>query len=398
MSVTADPQVVAHYDVLIVGGGMVGAAAACLLGQAGLSVLLLEQQAPRPFAADQPLDRRVSAISPASVALIQACGAWPALQAMRLRAYRRLETWELEGHETRFSAAELGVSELGFIVENRLIQLALWQQLQTLPNVEFSIGSQWQQLESTPGQAVLTLADGRRVAARLVLGADGAHSRVRQQAGIGVTQWDYRQACLLVNVELDDEAPEITWQQFHPSGPRAFLPLAGRHASLVWYDTPERVAELRALPPAALLAAIRGHFPARLPACRVQGADSFTLTRRHAQRYVAGRVVLLGDAAHTIHPLAGQGVNLGFKDVELLCQLIASAYQAGEAWDAPALLARYQRQRQRDNLLMQTAMDAFYWAFSNQLPPLRLLRNAGLLLADRAGPLKRRALRYALGL
>ena len=226
----------------------------------------------------------------------------------------------------------------------------------------------------------------------------------------------FAEPALLRRVEAGEAAPEV-WAAIEAMGfelifsgasddpwrdAAVILKACGRHVlpaplpETLWMRIGNWPVLLAAV--AALLAAIRHHFPARLPACQVQGADSFALTRRHAQRYVADRVVLLGDAAHTIHPLAGQGVNLGFKDVELLCQLIVSAYQAGEAWDAPALLARYQRQRQRDNLLMQTAMDAFYWAFSNQLPPLRLLRNAGLLLADRAGPLKRRALRYALGL
>jgi len=176
------------------------------------------------------------------------------------------------------------------------------------------------------------------------------------------------------------------------------LPLAGSHGSLVWYDTPQRVRELQGLSLPQLAEQVRREFPERLPEFSVTAAGSFALTRRHAQRYVNGRVALLGDAAHTIHPLAGQGVNLGFKDVTALCQPIATALQAGRALDEPGLLRDYERQRRRDNLLMQTAMDGFYLTFSNDLPPLRLLRNMGLLLAEHGGPLKRLALRYALGL
>lgn len=385
-------------DITLIGGGMVGAAAACRLAQSGLTVVVVEAHAPQPFDSGQPMDLRVSAISPASIRLLQACGAWESVLAMRACPYRRLETWELEGMATRFAAEQLGVSELGYIVENRVLQLALWQQLQRLPNVRLQVGAQLSALEQRPEGIVCTLSDGRQITSRLLLGADGAQSRTRELAQIGLTSWDYRQACLLINVDIAGGQQDITWQQFTPRGPRAFLPLAGSHGSLVWYDTPERVRELQALPLPQLAEQVRREFPERLPEFSVTAAGSFALTRRHAQRYVSGRVVLLGDAAHTIHPLAGQGVNLGFKDVTALCQPITSALQAGRAWDEPGLLRNYERQRRRDNLLMQTAMEGFYLTFSNDLPPVRLLRNMGLLLAEHGGPLKRLALRYALGL
>ena len=387
-----------NADVTLIGGGMVGAAAACRLAQSGLTVVVVEAQAPQPFDSGQPMDSRVSAISPASIRLLQACGAWEAVLAMRACPYRRLETWELEGMATRFAAEQLGVSELGYIVENRVLQLALWQQLQSLPNVRLQVGAQLSALEQGAEGIRCTLSDGSQISSRLLLGADGAQSRTRELAQIGITSWDYRQACLLINVDIAGGQQDITWQQFTPRGPRAFLPLAGSHGSLVWYDTPERVRELQGLSLPQLAEQVRREFPERLPEFSVTAAGSFALTRRHAQRYVSGRVVLLGDAAHTIHPLAGQGVNLGFKDVTALCQPIATALQAGRAWDDPALLRDYERQRRRDNLLMQTAMEGFYLTFSNDLPPVRLLRNMGLLLAEHGGPLKRLALRYALGL
>lgn len=384
-------------DIAVVGGGMVGAAAACRLAQSGLRVCVLESAVPQPFSAEQALDLRVSAISPASIALLEACGVWPRVLAMRACAYRRLETWEHEGMATRFHADELGVSELGFIVENRVIQLALWQQLAQL-GVTLGVPAKLVALQQDACGVELTLSGGETFRARLVLGADGAHSLTRSLSHIGTTSWDYRQRCLLINVDIEGGQQDITWQQFTPQGPRAFLPLAGSHASLVWYDTPERVRALEAMPCSQLMQEIRAHFPARLPEFRVTGCGSFALTRRHAQRYVAGRVVLLGDAAHTIHPLAGQGVNLGFRDVTELCQRIALAHQGGAAWDDAALLKGYERVRRRDNLLMQSAMDLFYLTFSNEAAPLRLLRNLGLLAAEHAGPLKRQALRYALGL
>ena len=398
--INAEPgaATVLECDIAVVGGGMVGAAAACRLAQAGLRVCVIEAQAPQPFAVDQPLDLRVSAISPASIALLQDCGAWASVLSMRACPYRRLETWELDGMATRFAAEQLGVPELGFIVENRLIQLALWQQLQAQDTVTLKVGVTLSALEQEADAVLLRLSDGCSIRSRLVLGADGANSQTRRLAHIGVSQWDYRQACLLINVDIDGGQQDITWQQFTPAGPRAFLPLAGCHGSLVWYDAPERIRELQALSQSQLAAQIRAHFPARLPEFRVTGCGSFPLTRRHALRYVSGRVVLLGDAAHTIHPLAGQGVNLGFGDVTDLCQRITTAIEQKRPWDASSLLGAYEKRRRRENQLMQAAMDLFYLTFSNDLPPLRIIRNLGLLAAEHAGVLKRRALRYALGL
>lgn len=398
--ISAEPgaATVLECDIAVVGGGMVGAAAACRLAQSGLRVCVVEAQAPQPFAADQPLDRRVSAISPASIALLQDCGAWESVLSMRACPYRRLETWELDGLATRFAAEQLGVSELGYIVENRLIQLALWQQLQALDTVTLQVGVTLSALEQQADAVLLRLSDGRVIRSRLVLGADGAVSQTRELAQIGSSRWDYRQACLLINVDIEGGQQDITWQQFTPAGPRAFLPLAGSHGSLVWYDAPERIRELQALSPSQLAEQIRAHFPSRLLAFRVTGCDSFPLIRRHAQRYVSGRVVLLGDAAHTIHPLAGQGVNLGFGDVSDLCQRMTAAIAEKQPWDAPSLLGAYEKRRRRENQLMQSAMDLFYLSFSNDLPPLRLIRNLGLMAAEHAGVLKRRALRYALGL
>ena len=204
-------------------------------------------------------------------------------------------------------------------------------------------------LSQQPECVHLGLDDGRELQARLVLAADGAGSRTRELAHIGVEALDYRQHCLLINVDIEGGQQDITWQEFHPGGPRAFLPLYGDHASLVWYDSPARVRGLAALSHEALAREIRGHFPARLPAFKVTGCGHFPLTRRHAQTYVRGRVVVLGDAAHSIHPLAGQGVNLGFKDVRALSERLLAACGAGEPWDSPTLLAGYQRARRLDN-------------------------------------------------
>lgn len=384
-----------HCDIAIVGAGMVGAATACLLAAQGLSIRVIETQLPEPYAPEQPLDLRVSAISQASVALLDQAGAWQHLQQMRLCPYRRLETWELEGFATRFDAADLGLPQLGYIMENRLVQLALLKRMEDFPNIQTHTPAAVQCLRQSADAAALTLDDGTELSARWVLACDGAESLTRRLAGIGVSRFEYRQHCMLINIDTEFAQEDITWQQFTPSGPRAFLPLPGRHGSLVWYDSPARIRALSAMSNEALAVEVRRHFPARLGGFSVTAKGSFPLVRRHANDYHAGRVVLLGDSAHTINPLAGQGVNLGFKDVACWVELLA---KAGSNWHLLAQAERYERRRLPDNLLMQSGMDLFYGVFSNEIGPLRLARNLALNLADKAGPLKEMALRYALGL
>ncbi|MFM4847196.1 FAD-dependent monooxygenase [Aeromonas rivipollensis] len=382
-------------DIAIVGAGMVGAATACLLAAEGLNVRVIETRLPEHYAPDQPLDLRVSAISQASVALLDKAGAWSHLQQMRLCPYRRLETWELDGFATRFDSADLGLPQLGYIIENRLVQLALLRRMEDFPNIQTHTPAAVVRLQQSAGHASLLLDDGTELQASWVLACDGAESLTRRLAGIGVSRFEYRQHCMLINIDTDFEQEDITWQQFTPSGPRAFLPLPGRHGSLVWYDSPARIRALAAMGNEALAAEVRRHFPARLGGFQVTGKGSFPLVRRHANHYHAGRVVLLGDAAHTINPLAGQGVNLGFKDVACWAELLG---KAGADWHDITLASRYERRRRPDNLLMQSGMDLFYGVFSNDIGPLRLTRNLALTLADKAGPLKEMALRYALGL
>lgn len=382
-------------DIAIVGAGMVGAATACLLAAEGLSVRVIETRLPEPYAPEQPLDLRVSAISQASVALLTRAGAWQYLQQMRLCPYRRLETWELDGFATRFDAVDLGLPQLGYIIENRLIQLALLKRMEDFPTIQIHTPAAVTSLRQSADDAVLTLDDGTELQARWVLACDGAESHTRRLAGIGVSRFEYRQHCMLINIDTDFAQEDITWQQFTPSGPRAFLPLPGRHGSLVWYDSPARIRALAAMSNEALAVEVRRHFPSCLGGFTVTAKGSFPLVRRHANDYHAGRVVLLGDAAHTINPLAGQGVNLGFKDVACWAGLLG---KAGAQWHELALAGRYEGRRRPDNLLMQSGMDLFYGVFSNEIGPLRLARNLALNLADKAGPLKEMALRYALGL
>ncbi len=387
-----------NYDVVVVGGGMVGAAAALGLAQTGWSVALLEHEAPQPFEVESVPDLRVSAIGCTSVSLLKQLGAWPQVQQMRYAPYRRLETWEQPGSQVVFDAASLLLPELGFMVENRVLQLALWQQMATCPNLKLLCPSRLQTMVRVDDYWKITLDAQREIQSHLVVGADGANSLVRRLAGIGTSGWQYRQSCMLITVETDTAQQDTTWQQFFPSGPRAFLPLFDNWASLVWYDSPQRIRQLQALPLAQLNQEVAAAFPSRLGTVNAIAAGSFPLVRRHAQQYVQPGLVLLGDAAHTINPLAGQGVNLGYRDVEALLEVLNQAREQAESWHSEQVLQRYQRRRRTDNLIMQSGMDVFYTAFSNDLPAVKFVRNLALMAAQRAGKLKEHALKYALGL
>lgn len=384
-----------QFDIIVVGGGMVGAAVALGLARQGKRIAMVERRAPEAFSSDQPMDLRVSAISPASVSLLQSLKVWNDVLAMRVCPYRRLETWEHPECRIRFSADSMDLQQLGFIVENRILQLALWHACEAQENLDiFCPGNIVAMRPENHGHSV-ELDDGSILYGHWLVGADGANSRVREYANIGVTAWDYRQHCMLVNVKTELPQQDITWQWFTPEGPRSFLPLPGHQGSLVWYDSPARIKALCAMSPTALRDEILTHFPRELGDIEVLQQGAFPLTRRHAQRYYNQQIVLLGDAAHTINPLAGQGVNLGFKDVDALLDVVADA---GGEWANNGVLAAYERKRKPDNLIMQTGMDVFYGGFSNDIAPLKLLRNVGLKLAENSGLVKRQVLKYAMGL
>lgn len=388
---------VIQKEIIVVGGGMVGAACALGLGQQDRNVQLIEH-APLPeFIPDSPYDLRISAISAASVNLLTQLNAWQYIENTRVCPYRALETWEIDGFSTYFHSKELNLPELGFMVENNLIQLGLWQAISTIDNVKTTI-SPIQKIEKCGKNWQIFLANGEAYQAPLVIAADGANSKLRSIAGIGLTGWQYRQTCMLITVTTELEQQDITWQQFYPSGPRAFLPLLGNNACLVWYDSPERIRELKQLSPEKLAEEIEQNFPSRLGKVNVQSANSFELTRRHAQDYFKQGIVLVGDAAHTINPLAGQGVNLGFKDVKALLEVLESAVKNGEDFASDEVLAKYERKCKPDNLLMQSGMDIFYKAFKEDILPLKIARNLALFAANKATPLKKQALKYALGL
>ncbi|MEW5682972.1 MAG: FAD-dependent oxidoreductase [Pseudomonadota bacterium] len=384
-----------QFDISIVGGGMVGAAIALALSQAGLQVALIEKQAPPEFMPDSAPDLRVSSINLASEAWLTQLGGWPALERMRLCPYQRLQAFEQPHSIVSFNAADIKRSHLGHIVENNLLQLALWQQFGA--NLTLFCPSSVTALEQNADSAVLILDSGEQLSSKLIIAADGGNSQLRQLAGIGTNGWQYSQACLVALVNTPYPQQDVTWQQFTPSGPKAFLPLSGQQGSVVWYEDATKVRQLAALAPAQLTQALVKAFPPQIGEVEVVASSWFPLARMDANRYYAGRVVLAGDAAHTINPLAGQGVNLGFADAKLLTELIIEARRHNNDIGGQPLLQRYQRKRKPANLLMMSAMDGFYQVFGNDIAPLRTVRQLALNVAARSTLLKTLVARYAVG-
>ena len=387
------------FDVVIVGGGMVGAAVACSLGGSVLKVAVIESLPPQAFALDQPHDLRVSALSIASKNILETVGAWNGVVSRRLCPFRRMRVWETAG-DTEFCSDDIDYPELGYIVENRVTQLALLERLQDFDNVELMCPASITKINySADKWPEVVLNDGRILSAKVLVAADGGASRVRQAVGLGVTSWDYNQHALVIYIETDYEQQDITWQRFVPSGPQAFLPLTGHYGSIVWYNSPEEVTRLKALSPEDLRCELVSTFPDCLGKVNaVLGTASFPLKRQHAQSYVKPGVVLVGDAAHMINPLAGQGVNIGLLDAAALGEVLVEASKQGLELGDLRVLRRYEKMRRNENLKMMTVMDVFYRVFSNQLLPVKFLRNLGLGLAERILPAKNKVMRSAMGL
>ena len=382
--------------MIVAGGGLVGATLALALGEMGLRVAVVERSSAPAAAPGPAYGPRVSAFTVASERILRVLGAWPVLPADRIGPMREMHVWERTG-EVHFDSAEIGEPVLGHIIENAVVQWAVEQRIEALPNVEWHRGAELTGLTLDGGEAVAMFAD-RRLRAPLVAGADGAGSRVRELAGIDFTEGDYRQEAVLAEVRTAMPHRETAWQRFLPGGPLAFLPLSNGASSIVWSTTPEHAALLCALDADSFGFEVADAFEWKLGAVSVPGARaSFALRHLHARAYVRDRVALAGDAAHIVHPLAGQGVNLGLLDAAALVEVIGRAHRLGRDIGARATLRRYERWRRGHNALMQAVLGGFRHLFSNPWTPVRQLRETGLALTDRIPPLKAGFMRFASG-
>jgi 2-polyprenyl-6-methoxyphenol hydroxylase-like FAD-dependent oxidoreductase len=443
---------------------MVGAALGCALGELGFRVAVIEAREPPADWPRDTVEARTSALTRGSEYILRNLGVWDGMAALRVSAYRRMHVWDSAGFgEIHFDCAEIGEPNLGHIVENRVIQKALWERLGELPTVTRLCPASVSALELGGEHPVLTLdtastvASGSRpggrsydgngaydpagapstaqlqsagrsgvhaaiehvgrpsgrhqhrdpgvaptgtitLTASLIVAADGAQSAVRAMAGLGTRGWAYDQHAVVAIVRPARHHDDTAWQRFLPTGPVALLPIDDGRCNVVWSTTPEQAAELKAMPDDAFRRALTGATQARLGDIRETGPrEVFPLRLQHAENYVEPGLALVGDAAHAVHPLAGQGVNLGLLDAATLADVLAQARGRGRPLGAMATLRRYERSRKGANLAMLGAMDAFKRLFSNDNPALYLARNLGLKATDLAAPVKHAIMRRALG-
>lgn len=385
-------------EVLVVGGGLVGGTLACALGQAGVRVACIDHEHPgKAMAAG--FDGRASAVALGSQIMLEAIGLWPHI-APFAAAIRDIRVSDGDsGLFLHYDHREISERPLGWIVENRGLRQAQAARLPELPSVALLAPAKAVTVVRDEAGVRATLADGRVVTARLAVAADGRGSPLRQSAGIGLTRWDYAQVGIVCTVAHDRPHHGIAHERFLPAGPFAILPLTGDRSSIVWTERAELADAIIAGDDATFLAELRMRFGDFLGAIAIEGPRfAYPLSLQFAERYVAPRMALVGDSAHGMHPIAGQGMNMGLRDAAALTQLVVDALRLGLDPGRPEVLARYQRWRRFDNLLMLGVTDGLNRLFSNDLGPLRLARDLGLAAVHRAPPLKRLFMRHAMGL
>ncbi len=397
------------FDLLIIGGGMVGACLAALAGSdrelSRLRIALLEPHPPTRPPAGNDVDLRVSAISRGSQRMLESIGAWAHIPSQHVSAYSDMIVWDARSRprgvgSLHFSAAETSEPSLGSIIENRRVQWGLYES-PAMRNRVTVLRAELSALEADIDEAVVTLADGRRIGAELIVGADGADSLSRKLAGIETRGWDYEQRAFVTHVSTEHPHAHTAWQRFLPAGPIAFLPLADGRSSIVWSTTPDHAQSLVNCEPQVLARELTDALDGALGQVGVAGPRAqFPLRLTHARQYCKSRFVLVGDAAHAVHPLAGQGVNLGFLDCAALVQILSAELDAGIR---PAdlgeirVLRRYERWRRSENALALGMIDGLNRLFSNSNDLLTWARRAGLSAVNGSALAKRFFIGRAMG-
>lgn len=390
-------------EALIVGGGLTGLALGCALGGAGMGVVVVDREAPAAQT-DTAYDGRASAIAHASARVLQGIGVWPGLAHA---AEPILDIRVADGHPARgvsqlflhYDHRDIGDEPFGYIIENRATRLALQARAAELPRLSVLAPAVLQDLTRDAYGVSATLADGRSVRARLAVAADGRNSRVRREAGIGAAAVSYGQTAIVCTVRTARSHAGVAVELFLPGGPFAMLPMTENRCNIVWSERADLAADYLALDDAAFLDELRRRFGDWLGPIELAGPRfAYPLGLLHADRYTGRRLALVGDAAHGIHPIAGQGLNLGLRDVAALAELMVDARRLGLDLAGPSVLERYARWRRFDTMLLAAVTDGLNRLFSNDIPPLRLARDLGLAAVDRLPPAKRFLMRHAMGI
>jgi 2-octaprenylphenol hydroxylase len=383
-------------DVVIIGAGLVGATLANALAQREFRIAVIDTGNP-PVVDHGRYDLRVSALGRAAECVFRNLEVWPGISAQRVSPFRKMVVWDAESEGAiTFDAAEVGEPQLGHIVENSLVVDALHQRLGNYPNADVLWATEVEKI--TPHRDAVTIDfGGGEYTAALVVGADGASSWVRKHLRIGARGMDYDQRAIVAQVHTERSHERAAWQRFLPTGPLAFLPLADGSCSIVWSCDRPMADELMTLTDEAFIHRLGESFEFRLGKVSAIGARKwFPLSRSYVEDYVASRCALIGDAAHTVHPLAGQGANLGIADAAALSEVVAGA--AGKDIGTRSVLRRYERWRKGENMLMMNAVHGLQRLFQARLTPIRQLRGLGLRLTDASGPVKQLIVRRAMGL
>ena len=407
-------QPIPEFDVAIVGSGIAGSALACALNNTDLKVVVIEggrlpEAAPSCDDDLNGFDPRVSALTLASEKFLSTMAVWPAIEALRAQPFSDMFVWDGESTGSiRFGATEIGQSHLGTLVENRVLVYSLIEQLQMSPNVKFLQGVKVRGIhpldKADSCRYAIELDQSREVRAKLIVGADGANSFVRQSLDFATREWDYGHHGIVCTIQTEKPHANTAWQRFIHTGPCALLPLPdgpnGEHfCSIVWSAQIDEANRLMALTDDEFCQTLTEATEACLG--RVVGASrrfSFPLRQRHAVDYVKPGVALVADAAHTIHPLAGQGINLGLQDVRVLAEEILRARRCGHHIGDLRVLSRYQRRRKGDNLLMMSVMEGFKRLFEQESLAVTLVRSIGMTGMGKAGVLKRQIMKQAMGI
>jgi 2-octaprenylphenol hydroxylase len=396
-----------NFDIVIAGCGIAGLTAAALLASGKcrdrLNIRVIDAATRPAFDPAADVALRVSAIAAGSVRLYASLGAWDAVAARRVGPFREMRVWDasrsVHDPETlRFDAAEFALPELGFIVENILLRDVLLQVVEGA-GVAVTFGVQVEAARPSADSGMTVDCGRETLRADLLIGADGASSAVRRNARIAVTSWNYPQSAFVTHLRPERDHHECAWQRFLPAGPLALLPLHDGRVSIVWSTTPEQAQEACAADAALLGAMLTDASDRVLGELSVAGDRAmFPLKAQYATRYVVPGTALIGDAAHSIHPLAGQGANLGIADAAVLAKIVLEALAAGEYPGDLPVLRRYERARKGANSTMLYFVDTLNRLFASPSSPVSALRGLGMRLFNVSGPLRRQAAAIALGL